>query len=77
MPAPITVAGRCTRCLSYVDSTAGCTRCWMRGMSDASESVLSESYDSTDGHIPNLITAHIPDEMYPAFKRSMRTAEPE
>jgi len=42
MSSTITIAGRCSRCMTYVESTAGCQRCWFSMHSEAAESVLTE-----------------------------------
>lgn len=66
--APIALSGRCTRCLTYVETSGVCLRCWPRAMSEAAESVLSLD----ESFAPNLITAHVED--VPVFRPLLRAA---
>ena len=36
----VDLAGRCVECGRQVESSAGCTPCWQRGMSEAATTVL-------------------------------------
>lgn len=39
--AGIDLAGRCLSCGHHTESTAGCTPCWQRRMSEAASTVLT------------------------------------
>lgn len=69
-PPTVTRSGRCSRCLAYVDSVAGCTRCWARTRSDAATAVLA----TDDIVVPELVTAFIFEEQIPAFPPVRRGA---
>ena len=71
MPAFISIAGRCSRCLSYVN-TAGCQRCWPSVMSEAAESVLCE--EEWYFPLPELVTSFVPEEQIPVFQRLLRAS---
>lgn len=65
----VTRSGRCSRCLGYADSVAGCSRCWSLLKSGAAHDVLTLE----ERALPDLITAHVPEESIPVF-RSLLTA---
>lgn len=64
----ISIAGRCSRCLGFVN-TAGCPRCWATTVSEAAQTVLCEEEKYTVPVLPELITAHVPEEQIPVFQR--------
>lgn len=64
----ITVSGRCSRCLAFVDSSAGCTRCWSRTPSEAATAVLALQ----ETVLPELITAVVLEEQIPVFQSLLR-----
>lgn len=72
MSNTISIAGRCSRCLGYVN-TAGCQRCWPAAMSEAAESVLCES-ETYYPPLPELVTGFVPEEQIPVFQRLLRSA---
>lgn len=64
----INIDGRCSDCLCYVESSAGCQRCWPRSMSIAAETVLKQPEDY-HAPWPELITAYVHEEELPVFQR--------
>lgn len=72
MSNTISIAGRCSRCLGYVN-TAGCQRCWPSVMSEAAESVLLER-DERWQPLPELVTSFVSEEQIPVFQRLLRAA---
>lgn len=72
MSNTISIAGRCSRCLGFVN-TAGCQRCWPKAMSEAAESVLCET-EKYYPPLPELITGFVPEEQIPVFRSLLRSS---
>lgn len=70
----INIDGRCSACLGYVESSAGCQRCWPRSMSLAAEAVLNQPEELTHAW-PELITAYIDESALPPFQKLLWSVE--